>query len=486
MAVCCCATSPQFPQLHLEPTRRASILRPLRRRSPSLSFRCRSLLPPAASVGSSAADYPLSGGRAADDPGGQPATARRPPRRSVAGVDQEELVDHKELADADSFFCEFNGVDLHHRICHCEEIDEKVGVKIPFVLLHGFGASAFSWDRIMRPLARMVKSKVLAFDRPAFGLTSRTTVSRALNPYSMTFSVLATLFFIDHIAASKTGDKEKKGSKAILMGHSAGCLVAVETYFEAPEKVAALILVAPAIIAPLAPRRIDKEKMRTLKENGASKNPFMRFLKVLANISMQLMRVAFNMLKAMRDMVGSLYARALSAFLRSSLALMLLNMDILSTSLLFQYQFRLWFQVRMIMDKFGVLAIRNAWFDPSRITDYVIQGYTKPLRVKGWERALLEYTLALLTESSTKPPLSERLAQISCPVLIVTGDNDRLVPAWNAERLSRVIPGSSFEVIKHCGHLPHEEKVEEFLVIVERFLQRVFGVADSQFVPAAA
>lgn len=71
-------------------------------------------------------------------------------------------------------------------------------------------------------------------------------------------------------------------------------------------------------------------------------------------------------------------------------------------------------------------------------------------------------------------------------MLIVTGDNDRLVPAWNAERLSRVIPGSSFEVIKHCGHLPHEEKVEEFLVIVERFLQRVFGVADSQFVPAAA
>lgn len=464
MAVCC-ATSPQSPQLHLKPTRRASILRSLRRRSPSLSFRCQSLLPPAASVGSSAADYPLAGGHAADDPGGQPATARRPPRRSVAGVDQGELVDYRELADADSFFCEFNGVDLHHRICHCEEIDEKVGVKIPVVLLHGFGASVFSWDRIMRPLARMVKSKVLAFDRPAFGLTSRTTVSRALNPYSMAFSVLVTLFFIDHLVASKKEDKEKKRSKAILMGHSAGCLVAVDTYFEAPEKVAALVLVAPAIIAPLAPRRIDKEEMGTQKENGASKNPIMRFLKVLANISMQLMRVAFNMLKAMRDMVGSLYARALSAFLRSTLALML---------------------VRMIMDKFGILAIRNAWFDPSKITDYVIQGYTKPLKVKGWERALLEYTLALLTESSSKPPLSERLAQISCPVLIVTGDNDRLVPAWNAERLSRVIPGSSFEVIKDCGHLPHEEKVEEFLVIVERFLRRVFGVADLQFLPAAA
>lgn len=128
-------------------------------------------------------------------------------------------MDYRELADADSFFCEFNGVDLHHRICHCEEIDEKVGVKIPVVLLHGFGASVFSWDRIMRPLARMVKSKVLAFDRPAFGLTSRTTVSRALNPYSMAFSVLVTLFFIDHLVASKKEDKEKKRSKAILMGY---------------------------------------------------------------------------------------------------------------------------------------------------------------------------------------------------------------------------------------------------------------------------
>jgi pimeloyl-ACP methyl ester carboxylesterase len=61
-------------------------------------------------------------------------------------------------------------------------------------------------------------------------------------------------------------------------------------------------------------------------------------------------------------------------------------------------------------------------------------------------------------------------------VLIVTGDKDRLVPAWNAERLSKTIPGSRFEVIKNCGHLPHEERVEEFLSIVERFLQSVFVV----------
>ena len=29
------------------------------------------------------------------------------------------------------------------------------------------------------------------------------------------------------------------------------------------------------------------------------------------------------------------------------------------------------------MDKFGVTGVRNAWYDPSKVTDHVIQGYTK-------------------------------------------------------------------------------------------------------------
>ncbi|XP_074581006.1 uncharacterized protein LOC141837525 [Curcuma longa] len=385
------------------------------------------------------------------------------PQRSVAGVAQDELVDPKELADADSCFCEFNGVDLHHKICRTREEDVKVGTRVPTVLLHGFGASAFSWDRVMQPLARrVVMADVLAFDRPAFGLTSRTAVaSSGLNPYSMVFSVLSTLFFIDRLAA------EKKGAKALLIGHSAGCFVAVETYLEAPEKVAALVLVSPAIFAPLAGGRIGKEGLRNRKENGAPENHIIRFLKALSDLRTQLVRVIFTVLKTFRNVAGSLFARALTAFLRSTQALML---------------------VRMIVDKFGISAIRISWFDPSKITDYVIQGYTKPLKAKGWERAFLEYTLALLTDysSSIKPPLSERLAQISCPVLIITGDSDRVVPAWNAKRLSLAIPGSSLEVIKECGHLPHEEKVEEFLMIVETFLRRATAVSDARSINAPA
>lgn len=151
-------------------------------------------------------------------------------RKGIAGIDQDELVDPKLLADPDSRFCEFKGVHIHHKIYDVEshahsmlqnqavaQIPKKLG--LPVILLHGFGASVFSWKQVMKPLAEVIGSKVLAFDRPAFGLTSRVNLSRhfssgtddtrSLNPYSMAFSVLATLYFIDQLNAEK----------AILVGY---------------------------------------------------------------------------------------------------------------------------------------------------------------------------------------------------------------------------------------------------------------------------
>lgn len=34
-------------------------------------------------------------------------------------------------------------------------------------------------------------------------------------------------------------------------------------------------------------------------------------------------------------------------------------------------------QVRMVIDKFGITAVRNSWYDSNQITDHVLQGYTK-------------------------------------------------------------------------------------------------------------
>ncbi|BAT78974.1 hypothetical protein VIGAN_02174700 [Vigna angularis var. angularis] len=398
-------------------------------------------------------------------------------KKMIAGIDQGELVDPKLLADPDSCFCEFNGVHIHHKICEAESQPQSMlqshtvshqikKLGYPMILLHGFGASVFSWKPVMKPLAEVAGSKVLAFDRPAFGLTSRVNLSKhpssetedtkPLNAYSMAFSVLATLHFIKLLNAEKV----------ILMGHSAGSLVAVNTYFEAPERVAALILVAPAIFAPLTAPKIVKENQsrndnQRKEDISIRKNPILGLYEMLSKITKYIAEAITQMMKWTVDILNSLYRKFLSAILRSSLAIML---------------------VRMAIDKFGTAAVRSAWYDPKQVSEHVLGGYTRPLRTKDWDRALVEYTAAMLLdeEYKTKTPLSKRLHEISCPVLIVTGDTDRLVPSWNAERLSRVIPGASFKLIKQCGHLPHEEKVEEFISIVENFLRNLVSDSNEQ------
>lgn len=419
------------------------------------NFHRKFLLPKAASLSGSAADFP-------EQVAGE-TYGKRKRRSSVAGIEQDELVDPAELAEPDSVFFEFNGVNIHHKIIHHQEGNteqtgndtEMAKIGLPMILLHGFGASVFSWDLVMKPLARILRSRVLAFDRPAFGLTSRVFLkdTSVPNPYSMAFSVLATVSFIEMLGMGK----------AILLGHSAGCLVAVNTYFEAPEKVAALILVAPAIVAPLVLTKQNKENETGENQqrgdptrNESKDNLLLRIWKGLNNFGEFIAAFVARIFKGIKDLIGSIYTKLVVMVLRSSLAVLL---------------------VRMVMNKFGILAIRNAWYDATQVTDHVLKGYTKPLKAKGWEKALLEFTIAMLTDSSSKskPPLTKRLSEIKCPVLIITGDTDRLVPSWNAERLSRAIPNSTFEVIKNCGHVPQEEKSEEFLTVVEKFLRITFG-----------
>lgn len=41
---------------------------------------------------------------------------KKPKKRSIAGIDHDELVDPSKLADSDSCFLEFKGVQIHHKI----------------------------------------------------------------------------------------------------------------------------------------------------------------------------------------------------------------------------------------------------------------------------------------------------------------------------------------------------------------------------------
>ena len=116
----------------------------------------------------------------------------------------------------------------------------------------------------------------------------------------------------------------------------------------------------------------------------------------------------------------------------------------------------------------GEAAIRTAWDDPDKITVELISGYKKPLEAENWDRALWELVLA-----SHPLNLEERLDELSVPVLVITGERDRIVPTRNSERLAAELPGAELVVIPDCGHVPHEECPEGFLQAATGFLSRL-------------
>ena len=103
------------------------------------------------------------------------------------------------------------------------------------LLLHGFGASAFSWRDVLEPLSG--HGFVVAYDRAAFGFTERPT-SWEVNPYSSA----GQLQVIDELV-----NRFGEGKEVVLVGHSAGGSLAAAYALDNQSKLSGLVLEAPAI-----------------------------------------------------------------------------------------------------------------------------------------------------------------------------------------------------------------------------------------------
>ena len=112
--------------------------------------------------------------------------------------------------------------------------------------------------------------------------------------------------------------------------------------------------------------------------------------------------------------------------------------------------------------------IKIAWHDPKLLPPEMEQYYLKPFKVNNWDKALWEFTLA-----SQSTSLMKRLAEMTLPELVVTGDDDRIVPTKDSLLLAHELPNASLEVISDAGHLPHEDRPKAFIEVVTRFMVTV-------------
>ncbi|MFZ2413461.1 MAG: alpha/beta hydrolase [Candidatus Cryosericum sp.] len=150
-----------------------------------------------------------------------------------------------ELADPDSKFVYVRGIWLHYKI---------YGQGKPlFLLLHGFGSSTFTWDRIAPALAQF--GTVVAYDRPGFGLSQRPLQKdrHGYDPYDATEQAQLALE-LKHTLGFE---------KAVLIGNSAGGGVALDMALKYPQAVQAMVLVSPAVSSSSGSSRFLKSLIHT-------------------------------------------------------------------------------------------------------------------------------------------------------------------------------------------------------------------------------
>ena len=144
--------------------------------------------------------------------------------------DLQGTVPPASLGDPDSRFARLNDLTVHFKAAG--EGDPAI------ILLHGFGASLFSWREVLDPLSQ--SARVIAYDRPAFGLTERPVPGSwdGESPYGAAAQVDLLLALLDSQAIDR----------AVLIGNSAGAAIAVRTALEHPDRVLALVLISPAVL----------------------------------------------------------------------------------------------------------------------------------------------------------------------------------------------------------------------------------------------
>ncbi len=106
-----------------------------------------------------------------------------------------------------------------------------------FVLLHGSMFTLTTWDDIAGSLSAY--GRVVAYDQVPYGLSEKVQAGEweGENPYSQTAAVRRLIAFLDELGLERV----------TLVGHSYGGTLATRAAIEFPDRVEALVLVAPAI-----------------------------------------------------------------------------------------------------------------------------------------------------------------------------------------------------------------------------------------------
>ena len=69
-----------------------------------------------------------------------------------------------------------------------------------------------------------------------------------------------------------------------------------------------------------------------------------------------------------------------------------------------------------------------------------------------------------------EPKFTGQLKSVRAPTLVVSSDNDQLIPLESSRIIAREIPGAKLTVMPGAGHIPFIERPEEAVRLAIEFI----------------
>jgi pimeloyl-ACP methyl ester carboxylesterase len=267
----------------------------------------------------------------------------------------------------------------------------------PMLLVHGLGGSHLDWSDVAEPLTQ--RHQVWSLDLIGFGRTPLAG-RRA--------TVAANQAIVDRVAERVGG-----GRPVVLVGNSMGGLISILEASRRPERVAALVLVDPALPASRGAR-----------------------LEVMLAVAFMVM---------VRPRVGPWMIRSHG---------------------------RLRGAERLVDDVLKLCTV-----DPSRISPATRQAQIELTRWRQDQdespRAFLDAARSLLQWLWHRDTVEDHIRRVQAPTLLIHGDHDRLVQVRAAGVVASLRPDWTFRVLANTGHIPQLERPETFVRLVHGWLDTV-------------
>ncbi|EIC21319.1 alpha/beta fold hydrolase [Thiorhodovibrio frisius] len=111
-----------------------------------------------------------------------------------------------------------------------------------------------------------------------------------------------------------------------------------------------------------------------------------------------------------------------------------------------------------------------AYANPERISDERRELAADHSWTPGWDLAWGALMNRSLIDAVT---VSESLADITQPTLIIAGAEDQIVKMADSARAANTMPNAEFAVLPECGHVPHEECPDLVRAIIADWLRRL-------------